>query len=71
MSLPEILAGISTFEKFAPVVHAVADELQPLVHQEIADGHAIWADVEKAIVDLEAAFSVIKTAAQTAADQPK
>lgn len=63
MALPigAIFTGISTLEKIIPVVEEVASEIGPVVRAEIADGQAIWADVEKAIADLRAAFAVIKS----------
>lgn len=60
-----ILAGISTVEKFMPVVEAVGKEIGPLVQVELADGKAIWSDVEKCFADFKIAIAAAKNAAIT------
>ena len=61
-----VITGISTLEKIIPVVEQVAAEIGPVVKTEIADGEAVWADVEKALADLRAAFTAVKSVAAQA-----
>ena len=58
-----IQAGISTVEKFAPVVEAVGAEIGPLFKEEVADGEVIWGDVQKCWSDFKAAIATAKAAA--------
>lgn len=63
MNISEIMAGISTLEKFIPVVEAVGKEIGPLVQAELKDGKVLWADVEKCWGDFRMALAAVKTVA--------
>jgi hypothetical protein len=61
MNISAILAGISTLEKFLPVVEAVGKEIGPLVQTEIKDGKVLWADVLNCFDDFKKAVLALKT----------
>lgn len=65
--LTAIAAGVGTLEKFIPVVEAVGADIGPFVQTELADGKAVWADVEKAWADFKAAVAAVKAAAPATA----
>lgn len=63
MNISAILAGVSTLEKFMPVVEAVGKEIGPLVQTEIKDGKVLWVDIEQAYNDFKKAVAALKTQA--------
>jgi hypothetical protein len=64
-NITAILSGLSFVKQVVPIVENVGAEIGPLIQAELADGHALWADVEKAVADLKAAVEKVKAAAAT------
>ena len=61
-NITAILSGLGFVKKLMPLVENVGTEIGPLVQTELADGKTLWAEVEKAIADLKAAYEKIKGA---------
>ncbi len=58
------LAGLGAIHKILPVVEAIGKEVGPVVQQELADGKALWADVEKCYADIKGAIDAVKAAVE-------
>lgn len=65
MGIGTIFTGIGAVERLIPVIETISTEIGPVIKAEVADGEILWADFEKSLADLKAAFATARTAIQS------